>query len=441
MQKILVLILISFSSQITLAQMSLHQQVADFTSMIQAFHGSWANKQVHEQASGLSFDERAQDAYRSLVSSPLMTNQEYAIFISRFLNSLSDGHIYANLSKIAVYDFSSSTFKFAESEEGLVLMGCEMGCKQISLPALVTAIDGAETETWINDNLNFSRGSTIHGKRHQAILSLSKRFDVLGVTSKPTSLRIKTSLNQSKTLPFFWSKQNGASPSTQEQTCVSSHIHGQTLILKVPSFVCDDIMFPQDQEKGLAKFRRELLMALTGKSYKEVLIDLRGNGGGLPLPAKELISYFIQKPLFWFGTRDLQNPKMTQVVSEFALPKKNPTSLKKLKSIPLWMLTDGSCFSQCSIFVVAAKLGNRAKFIGQPIDPGAGSYMNNHWQAPSGLWTLSVPPWIALAQDGKFIEAYPMTMDIETKPPFSKFFDSQDPTLVNALEKIKNAVL
>ena len=259
---------------------------------------------------GANEPRRAQSAYNNLLQPPLMTNSDYAIFISRFLNSLSEGHISPLLNQLAPYDWAASPFTFTESQEGLVLTGCKKVCAQIALPALVTAIDDENPEVWIQKNLEFSIGSTVYGKRYYTIRGLSQRQEVLGTTTRPKFLTIELKGTNKKTIPFNWTTPN--LQSVTEKKCASSLLAGKNLVVKVPSFMCEDSLFPQDNKKGFEKFSRELLTALSSKNYNKLIIDLRGNSGGLPRPAQELLSYFITEPLFWFGTRNIMKLSQTR---------------------------------------------------------------------------------------------------------------------------------
>ena len=115
----------------------------------------------------------------------------------------------------------------------------------------------------------------------------------------------------------------------------SSDFQGETAILKINVFM--------QGKQSFSKFLKEFFHQVEEKQCKKIIIDVRGNFGGDPRMAKELLSYFITEPFDYFQS----NVSLMEKIVGY-----DKKVIPKADKIPyeseLWI--DGACFSTCGHF-------------------------------------------------------------------------------------------
>ena len=136
---------------------------------------------------------------------------------------------------------------------------------------------------------------------------------------------------------------------------------GKTGILKMPS------MAVMDMEGYMAELQR-IFIQLSGQKVSHLILDLRGNEGGHPIFAAQLLSYLVHEEFTYFR----QNPD----APEFE-PLYHPMSPDShAYSGDLIVLVDGGCLSTTGHLISLIGFHTQALFAGE--DPGSSFRCNDH---------------------------------------------------------------
>lgn len=159
------------------------------------------------------------------------------------------------------------------------------------------------------------------------------------------------------------------------------------------------------------------------KEVKSVILDLRGNPGGLLDSSIQIAQYFLKKG--------------QTIVIEQSKDKRNENKVEQEKGwqdVQLAVLVDSGSASAAEILAGAFKDNNRAKLIGektfgkgvvqQLIDLGDGSSAK-----------ITVSKW--LTPNGNDIDKNGITADIEVKAVENQNFSKNDPALAKALQELQ----
>lgn len=163
-----------------------------------------------------------------------------------------------------------------------------------------------------------------------------------------------------------------------------------------------------------------------------LIIDVRPNGGGDELLAREFAGCFIQKPIAYARNiyRDASKPSgFTEPVDRIVEPNpKHP--LYRGKVI---VLIGPAVMSSCESFVKMMKLVPGCRLVGSKT---AGSSGNPKPVVLPNRVTLLVPSWKDLFPDGSELEGVGIAPDVEVDAKPEEFKDG-DPVVDRALELIK----
>lgn len=407
-----------------------HQE--DFEAYAQLLRTQWANRDVRERLDNVSLESRIQSVQNFLAFKSLASDQEFYLLLNSFTRLLHDGHLY-NIYPEARGVSLVSGLTLAKVKEGLALIKCQReSCEDLDLPMLVTKIDNQPTDTWIQSKVAQVGNSTHSGREHQLLKQLSHFTGLQGeeaILARHLELQDKRGAKQN--FAIEWSAAPEPIAPT-EPDCVSGDMNRDVFVLRVRTFLCRKIG-EENPELWRQRFSRQLRNALKERAHhaNRVLIDLRGNRGGMPQEALELAGLFVSRQTLYYRSR-LQNSEDRTIHDTWINPDAT-AGHESLLQMPLSLLIDGGCFSQCSLFALALRDAKRARLLGAPLDSGAGGGMSEIWTAPSGKWRANVPPWEVYGMNHGFIEGRSTPLDQSLIPPLKDFTRTEDPVLQNAL--------
>ncbi len=136
----------------------------------------------------------------------------------------------------------------------------------------------------------------------------------------------------------------------------SSSFSGDTATLRIHVFM--------EGKRSFSKFLEEFFRQVKENQCKKVVIDVRGNFGGDPRMAKELLSYLVSEPFQYFKS-DLSLVEKIAGYGKEVVPKENSTDFESE------LVIDGACFSTCSHFAAIYQSLSLGKVKGDPTGGGS----------------------------------------------------------------------
>ena len=195
-----------------------------------------------------------------------------------------------------------------------------------------------------------------------------------------------------------------------------------TVVLEYNSFAYRDIA-------AYNKFHDSLFSAIAGTSSINLVLDLRGNAGGHPLFAAQLLSYLVNEPFQYF--------EKTDPVEEF-LPLYdaiNPSPFAFDGQV--FVLTDGGCLSTTGHFIAQLKSRTNAVFIGQ--EPGSSLSCNDksvQFSLPESKLEMNVPTHTFRVDAAEFLNPDSI-VDYPVTPTLSAQLKGEDQVMSKVLELIE----
>ena len=450
----------SHSQQVSPPSSNVSTLLSDLNEFLNYLPGHWANQEFNEKFDGYQLSDRISAFKNQLAASPPKIDSDFFIAVDLFIRGLHDGHMALTGVNPQLMFSLTSGLTFAFTQQGIALIGCDSTrtiypCQDLNLPVLVDEIDGVDASGWIQGRAQLEIGTMPQGRSQAALKSLSSTgWRIRGEYEPARTLSLKDSRGSEITLPFFWTNSvpatvptapngySGAVPpiaqGVPEPLCVFSTEQGSVLILRVQTFECTRT-FNEAQSVMDTRFNQQLASALANKSgISSVLIDLRNNGGGLDSETRALGAQFFTQPTFWYRISNLIADSWSTPFDNVFTPTPGSAVNPVLLNTPLWLLTNGGCFSACSMFVRELHNSGRAKIIGTSMDGGVGG--PRPWKSSSGLLSISVPSIKLWDNDGTPMEDSSITPDIYLLPNISDFVQQSDAELnlaINTLQKMK----
>ncbi|MBN1481418.1 hypothetical protein EH223_03535 [candidate division KSB1 bacterium] len=177
-------------------------------------------------------------------------------------------------------------------------------------------------------------------------------------------------------------------------------------------------------------FLQESFSRLKTENIQNLILDVRGNKGGHPFFAAELLSYLARSEFIYFELPEEQG--------EFA-PLYKPMPYKKDHFTgDIYILMDGGCLSSTGHFLSLVKYHKIATLIGE--ESGGSFYCNDgsiQVALPNTKIVLNLPQTtFQTAVDG-FEKGDPLLPDFEVKPTLADVLNGQDVVLDYALQLIQ----
>jgi hypothetical protein len=197
---------------------------------------------------------------------------------------------------------------------------------------------------------------------------------------------------------------------------------GKTGILKMPS------MAVMDMEGYMAELQR-IFIQLSGQKVSHLILDLRGNEGGHPIFAAQLLSYLVHEEFTYFR----QNPD----APEFE-PLYHPMSPDShAYSGDLIVLVDGGCLSTTGHLISLIGFHTQALFAGE--DPGSSFRCNDHsiqLRLPNSGIEANIPRITFETAVNPPADEEDFKVDLPVSPDPEDLASGTDRTLLTCLERI-----
>ncbi len=217
-------------------------------------------------------------------------------------------------------------------------------------------------------------------------------------------------------------------------------------VLRIATFSSGAI---QGADQNYSRFLREAFSDLSRRGVQQLVLDLRGNGGGSDNYGAELVSYLLDKPYGYFerivvtdeysgygGIEDRGGERF--VTNHRGLSRWEPA--KHHYDGDLYVLVDGGSFSTCADVASVLKANGRQLILGEETGGGArGNTSGNRRSVvlPHSEITIHIPLWkytTALAS------THPMGRgvipDVELLPTTWHFVEERDAVMEYVLQLI-----
>jgi hypothetical protein len=164
------------------------------------------------------------------------------------------------------------------------------------------------------------------------------------------------------------------------------------------------------------------------KDTKSLIIDVRFNGGGDELAARQVAGRFIEKPTIYSKNRLRENGAWNGPFDRIVEPRTDRPRYNK----PVAVLIGPKIVSSAESFVLMMKHGANAKLIGAPTRGSSGRPMPH--PLGNGV-TVYLSSWEDQLPDGTLLEATGISPDIPIKAT-PRDFSRSDPVLDAALKSL-----
>ncbi|MBF0362073.1 MAG: hypothetical protein HQK49_13745 [Oligoflexia bacterium] len=462
-------------------------------------HNKWANRDVEFVKNNKYID----NLFKQLKGEDLnvLNKTQYVSHIDKIIRGLHDGHLRLtppdDVQEISRY----SGMKIARVKEGYALVACdyENNCKDLniasidsinsidsmnsktSLPLEVIKIDDTEIDTWLLEDSKYQYGSTLYGRISQSLERLyshvrlpyyipAKTITLRSFTkSLKSDSKFNNSSNDEFTKEIKWKitnfanelhsskkvqdtnvnqcSKNGTGWTQKNRKCVVvTDLKNGIYQLKVSTFWCafsSDDSEPKTVQNFKDQFNSEIKKI---ENPKNIILDLRDNGGGGDEEGRNLAGLFIDDKEFWIKISHLLtgSPWYLKLWSLFDGEWQKPLTVfvsvnkeyrKKFINSKLFILTNNNCFSTCDVVVSSLKSANAGLVVGERTHGGAGD--PNKWTSPYSNFTVDYPTALVWKKNGELIEGNSTDVDLEIIPSINDYKQHSDPVLMLLLNKIQ----
>lgn len=187
------------------------------------------------------------------------------------------------------------------------------------------------------------------------------------------------------------------------------------------------LRIPTFEVRGTAaEVETALRKLLDGSPLKGLILDVRGNGGGLLVEGLRILGQFVSGPVGEFRGRDSADPFVASRGSLY----------ENLKSVPLVVLVDGSSASMAEIFAGSLQASGRAKVVGVRSSANTEVVTNMSLFDGSSLWLAIGDYYLS---NGTRLGVSGVVPDVEVGVDWLAYPEDQDPQVLKALELLQTA--
>ncbi|MDI1321238.1 MAG: S41 family peptidase [Algoriphagus sp.] len=443
----------------TLTPDQLGKDLRIFRSGLESFH-----PEMYRYTDAATFEKLFTQVEKK-ISQP-MTQEQFYMEMNPLIVALKDGHTkWIVQGKDQYYPFYEEDLfplqLYFEGNKAFIIS--HLAGESVPELAEVKKINGIETEELINSllsNLSFGDGESLGGKYYQ----LNNHFSAVFATffGVKAVYEIELVLDGEK---LNW-KGSGISKAQIEKKNKDSSepfsyelLNGTTAILDINRF------FTHSKEPDLKKFLKNSFRSMKENEVKNLILDLRGNEGGIEKYGVWLYQYLAKSDFDYYNfisvkpnlktDYEIHTSKIFSVLNGFS--KNSESGYRFTKSMglkshkpaknafegELIVLIDGQCFSVTTEFAARVKSDQRGYFIGQET---AGGYALNS----SGFFTiitlpnskidLGVPRLGFHMADLNPVQPLNRGIlpDLEVIPSAKDILNGKDPVMEKALVKISN---
>lgn len=290
----------------------------------------------------------------------------------------------------------------------------------------ITEINGVETEkviTTIKKHI-FSDGNLVGSKVSQ--FNVFANSYIAFNFNLTDSYRVKTSQSQKeiklKNLIDYQHKPMIPKFDKCKENLCLSYLNKETARLTIRSF-----NYYGDKSKIFEKFIDESFISINQKRIKNLIIDVRGNGGGNTFSSAYLLAHFAAKPFVFFKEYSPSSERLKSVIEPY------PNAFKG----NVYMITDGGDGSTTGFLLALVKFNNFAKIIG---DNSGSSFSTNagykdHTLKNTGI-KYRISTQVATTNVDGFHHGEAITPDIKVTQTVTDYLNNKDTILDHILEII-----
>ncbi len=200
-----------------------------------------------------------------------------------------------------------------------------------------------------------------------------------------------------------------------------------------------------------AEFLDQSFEELGKKKIENLILDLRGNGGGDDNYGATLVSYFAKKPFRYFDRIEvtdaydgygkvIKKNGWNLMTSHQGLGEWQPQPNRFVGSV--YVLIDGWSFSTCADVATVLHHHQWATFIGEETGGGYDgntSGYSKRLELPNSKINVNIPMWkYTTANEGHLYPGRGVQPDYSVYPSIRQFIDGIDPEMDKAIEVINN---
>lgn len=348
-----------------------------------------------------------------------LSDREFMLLLCKVVAQIGDGHLRVVPPKVRLdkLDESSTAIPFQVywSENKLYVKRnySTLDDKEF-VGAQIISINEHSIEDFLKDYLSHfsSDGNNITNKYRmlERPRFLTRNFYILyGYTESyqvaylpPNETTVKTAKLQGLLFDNLIEIQAKRYPTiaVQPPTDFNISAENQSAYLRISSFDKERL---KDAKTDFPKFLKNSFKSLEDNKIKNLILDLRGNGGGTDEYGKLLFSYFINQPFDYYESLRMNKNTynffkytnrpgmkapdgMLKANSEGSFDNiQHPNIGKQTPSLPtftgnIYVLINGACFSTTSEFLSLLHFHTKAVFIGE--ESGGGYYGNSSGPTP-----------------------------------------------------------
>ena len=398
----------------------------------------WAYVAEKEQQTSRSLDEVLQTSLAEV--KPGMSLREGGDVIRRFVSSLLDGHAVVSVPDGAYH--RALPFRLEDTPGGLIVAET-LPESPFKLGDRLVAVDGVDVEEALKLQEALAFGSTVAGRRWNAVRALPAHWDgekVYAVKVDRGGRENEVSTHSVLVGEIPW--LNNKKIQSAKDWLDARMLNGDTGYLKIRTWApMDEASPPIHSGPYLEKFRTELDTAMaTLKDANDLVMDLRGNGGGLDALCAWLASYFVPDPMSIYVLRYRQMDG-TSSGDGFGNVERKPASYDRqpgpVRSTRLWVLVDGGSFSATDTFlnILTRNIPERVSLIGRPSNGGIGG-PKSVGTLRNTMAALTVSTCKAYSVGGELLEGAPAKIDHPIQWTRAAIEAGLDPDLEAALKLI-----